>query len=124
MLVTDPVCQMSIDSAKAAATERRQGRAYYFCSETCHRRFLDNPSAYGSAAGTSQVSAPATCHMAPASRRGRTAILAFASGIGLLGGAALLGFYFGLLTLVSGWEFARQQFQGYWPFIVALAVGF
>jgi Cu+-exporting ATPase len=47
-----------------------------------------------------------------------------AARIGLLALAALLGVYFGLLTLVSGWAFALEQFALFWPYIVALAGGF
>ncbi len=47
-----------------------------------------------------------------------------AGGIGMLAALILLGFYFGVLTLVSGWDFTREQFVAYWPFVVALAVGF
>ena len=37
---------------------------------------------------------------------------------------ALLGLYFGALTLVSGWEFTLEQFRTYWYFVTALAAGF
>ena len=37
---------------------------------------------------------------------------------------ALLALYFGLLTLVSGWQFALEQFASFWPYTVALATGF
>ena len=37
---------------------------------------------------------------------------------------ALLGLYFGALTLVSGWDFTLEQFQTYWYFVTALAAGF
>ena len=43
---------------------------------------------------------------------------------GVLASALLLGAYFVILTLVSGWEFARTQFAAYWYFVVALAAGF
>ncbi len=43
---------------------------------------------------------------------------------GLLASSLLLGLYFGVLSLVSGWEFALEQFTGFWPFIVTLAAGF
>ena len=43
---------------------------------------------------------------------------------GFLAALALLAFYFGLLTLVSGWQFTLEQFELYWFFVVALAVGF
>lgn len=45
----------------------------------------------------------------------------------LFGGLAsvfLFGAYFGILTLVSGWSFAVDQFAEFWYFIVLLAVGF
>lgn len=38
--------------------------------------------------------------------------------------AALLGIYFGALSLVSGWEFTVEQFLTYRYFVLALAVGF
>lgn len=44
--------------------------------------------------------------------------------LGVLALALLLGVYFGLLTLVSGWQFTLEQFALYWPYIVALAAGF
>lgn len=36
----------------------------------------------------------------------------------------LLGLYFLILTLVSGWGFAQSQFGTYWYFIISLAIGF
>jgi len=43
---------------------------------------------------------------------------------GALASAVLLGVYFSILTLVSGWNFAQVQFAAYWYFIVSLVVGF
>jgi Cu+-exporting ATPase len=43
---------------------------------------------------------------------------------GVLAFAILLGVYFGLVTLVSGREFALEQFFSYWYFLVGLAAGF
>ncbi len=43
------------------------------------------------------------------------------------GGAAtlaLLGVYFAVLTLISGWDFATSQFVQFWYFITTLALGF
>ena len=34
------------------------------------------------------------------------------------------GIYFGALTLVSGWSFTLSQFAEFWPYVIALAVGF
>lgn len=36
----------------------------------------------------------------------------------------LLGLYFTVLTAVSGFGFAKDQFAGYWYFIVPLSLGF
>ena len=46
MQVTDPVCSMQIDSAKAAASETVEGRSYYFCSTSCHNQFRADPDRY------------------------------------------------------------------------------
>jgi len=57
----------------------------------------------------------------------RTARLqAFAKAIlvAMLGMAALLGLYLVLLTLVAGWGFTLEQWRTYWPYVIALALGF
>lgn len=43
---------------------------------------------------------------------------------GALASAILLIVYFTVLSLVSGWDFAQDQFFSFWYFIVSLAVGF
>ncbi|MBI5138195.1 MAG: hypothetical protein HZA95_00130 [Candidatus Vogelbacteria bacterium] len=43
---------------------------------------------------------------------------------GIVAGAILLGIYFGLLTFISGWIYAKSQFADYSYFIVSLASGF
>lgn len=43
---------------------------------------------------------------------------------GILASSILLGVYFTVLSLVSGWGFAQVQFASFWYFIVSLAVGF
>lgn len=43
---------------------------------------------------------------------------------GVLASVILLGVYFAVLSLVSGWNFAESQFRSSWYFIVSLAVGF
>ncbi|MEK7176854.1 MAG: hypothetical protein AAB719_00950 [Patescibacteria group bacterium] len=43
---------------------------------------------------------------------------------GVLASGLLLGVYFTVLTLVSGWDFAQNQFSNFWYFIVSLSVGF
>lgn len=44
--------------------------------------------------------------------------------MGVIGTFSLLGIYFLILTLVSGWSFALSQFWDFWYFIVSLAAGF
>ena len=46
MKVTDPVCGMSIDSGKAAATERHEGQDYHFCSMRCRDTFNAAPARF------------------------------------------------------------------------------
>lgn len=43
---------------------------------------------------------------------------------GVLASAILLGLYLLTLSLVSGWDFARNQFADYWYFITGLSAGF
>ena len=43
---------------------------------------------------------------------------------GLLAALILLVVYFTILSLVSGWNFAQDQFQQFWYYIVTLAIGF
>ncbi|HSE89305.1 MAG TPA: hypothetical protein VLJ79_24040 [Candidatus Binatia bacterium] len=44
--------------------------------------------------------------------------------MGVIGTCGLLGIYFLILTLVSGWAFALSQFFDFWHFVVSLAIGF
>jgi Cu+-exporting ATPase len=44
--VKDPVCGMEIDPSTAAASEEYQGTTYYFCSESCHRQFVQEPGRF------------------------------------------------------------------------------
>ena len=107
MRVKDPVCGMTLDLAQAVASETWSGETYYFCSEACHRRFLASPEAFAPGETGAGRATP-----------GRAAVMGTAASL------ALFAFYFGLLTLLSGWEFALDQFRAYWPFIVTLAAGF
>ncbi|MCX6813118.1 MAG: hypothetical protein NTV77_01345 [Candidatus Azambacteria bacterium] len=43
---------------------------------------------------------------------------------GFVASVALLGIYFSVLSLVSGWSFAQSQLASFWYFIVSLAIGF
>lgn len=43
---TDPVCEMKIDPAKAAATSEYEGTAYYFCAISCKTTFDKDPRSF------------------------------------------------------------------------------
>lgn len=43
---------------------------------------------------------------------------------GIIASTILLGVYFVMLTLISGWSYALSQFATYWYFIISLVVGF
>lgn len=43
---------------------------------------------------------------------------------GLLASAALLVFFFAVVTALSGWGFAAAQFSAFWKYLVPLALGF
>lgn len=43
---------------------------------------------------------------------------------GFLATIVLLGIYFSVVTFVSGWPFALEQFLKFWYFILGLAIGF
>ncbi len=44
--VTDPVCGMKINPAKAAGSVEHQGEAVYFCSKSCLAKFVADPDRY------------------------------------------------------------------------------
>jgi Cu+-exporting ATPase len=46
MKVVDPVCKMTIDSEKAAATSVYKGQTIYFCNPACKAKFDHNPDKY------------------------------------------------------------------------------
>jgi YHS domain-containing protein len=45
-MVTDPVCKMQIDEAKAAGKSEYQGKTFYFCAVSCKKKFDENPQKY------------------------------------------------------------------------------
>ena len=44
--VIDPVCHMTVDPARSAGQADHQGVTYYFCSESCLKRFRADPAAF------------------------------------------------------------------------------
>jgi YHS domain-containing protein len=53
MTFRDPVCGAAVNVRSAVAAENYGRFAYYFCSEDCHMRFVDDPGRY------------AACHQIP-----------------------------------------------------------
>jgi Cu+-exporting ATPase len=49
-MAKDPVCGMQVDEKKAAGNVVHKGVTYYFCSDSCKRRFLSSPDKYATAA--------------------------------------------------------------------------
>ncbi|HXH48301.1 MAG TPA: YHS domain-containing protein [Terriglobia bacterium] len=46
MKVVDPVCKMTIESEKAAATSQYEGQTIYFCAPGCKVKFDQDPGKY------------------------------------------------------------------------------
>jgi Cu+-exporting ATPase len=46
MKVVDPVCKMTIEAEKAAATSVYKGQTVYFCAQACKAKFDAAPEKY------------------------------------------------------------------------------
>lgn len=46
MMAVDPVCKMSVDEKKAAATYDYNGKKYYFCAPGCKDAFSKDPEKF------------------------------------------------------------------------------
>ncbi len=46
MKVIDPVCKMTIESEKSAATSEYKGQTIYFCAKGCKAKFDAAPEKY------------------------------------------------------------------------------
>jgi YHS domain-containing protein len=55
--VTDPVCGMTIDPAKAVGSSTYRGETYHFCSRGCETKFDVSPESYAGAAAASAAAA-------------------------------------------------------------------
>jgi uncharacterized protein len=42
----DPVCGMQVEIAHAPGVEKHAGMTYYFCSDRCHERFVEDPARF------------------------------------------------------------------------------
>lgn len=56
--VTDPVCGMTIDPAKAVGSSTHNGETHHFCSRSCETKFDSAPDQYAGAAAPVE---PASC---------------------------------------------------------------
>lgn len=45
-MAKDPVCNMTVDEQKAAATSTYKGQTYYFCARMCKETFDKDPEKY------------------------------------------------------------------------------
>ena len=45
-MAKDPVCGMTVDESKAAATYEYKGKTYYFCAPSCKVAFEKDPEKY------------------------------------------------------------------------------
>lgn len=45
-MAKDPVCGMTVDEKKAAATSDYKGKTYYFCAPGCKKAFDAEPEKY------------------------------------------------------------------------------
>ena len=45
-MAIDPVCLMTVDEKKAAATSEYKGVTYYFCARGCKVQFDKNPEKF------------------------------------------------------------------------------
>jgi YHS domain-containing protein len=135
---------MTVDSESHHQVEHA-GKRYYFCSQRCLDKFQANPAEYLKpvVAASDQPTGIYTCPMHPEVRQSTPGSCpkcgmaleagspgATAAGIirplqfGLGGFVFLLAIYFGVVSLISGKDFALEQFAKFWYFIVPLALGF
>jgi YHS domain-containing protein len=45
-MAKDPVCNMTVDEKKAAATSVYKGVIYYFCAKSCKEKFDKEPEKF------------------------------------------------------------------------------
>jgi YHS domain-containing protein len=60
-LATDPVCYMEVDEDDARYTAEYRGETYYFCTDFCKKKFLENPAKYVKLTSSLKVDPGASC---------------------------------------------------------------
>jgi Cu+-exporting ATPase len=135
---------MKVDS-ESRYSVLHAGERYYFCSQHCQEKFQKNPGKYLKpvVAAAVQANNIYTCPMHPEVRQAtpgscpkcgmpleEASLVVAATGIAKplqIGAGALvllLAIYFGVVSFISGMNFALEQFAKFWYFIVPLAIGF
>jgi Cu+-exporting ATPase len=69
MATTDPVCGMSVDPARPAATREHLGRKYSFCAPGCAARFDEDPDGFATGRRAKERMAPKGRFLRPAKDR-------------------------------------------------------
>src|SRR5580704_18103971 len=63
--VTDPVCGMTVDSAKTPHRHSHEGHEYFFCSGGCRGKFIADPAKYLRKAEAAPAAPPGTIYTCP-----------------------------------------------------------
>ncbi len=78
-MATDPVCGMTVEPGRAAATAEHGGKSYYFCSKGCSEKFRADPQRYLAPSDVAQITiggaAPSPLTPLPQGERGTEKIL-------------------------------------------------
>lgn len=99
----DPICGMQVSDAIKLD---HKGKTYAFCSDHCRQQFQEKTRET-----KDNITAIGNAFVKP---------IAY----GTVASIILFGVYFAVLTFVSGWDFAKDQFSEFWFFIVSLTLGF
>lgn len=142
----DPVCGMVV-SPVSHYRHVHDGQTYLFCSAKCMTKFQASPAHYigtrNAQSSAAHGNAIYTCPMHPEVRQlsqgacpkcgmllEAAPTVAIAMGIakplefGVGACTLMLVIYFAVVGLISGMDFAFDQFAQYWYFILLLALGF
>ena len=144
-MIIDPVCKMEVDVAPNTPSVDYAGERHYFCSQHCLKKFQINPAEYLKPVVSTAVQATGiyACPMHPEVRQAtpgscpkcgmaleEESPVAVAAGtvrplqFGIGAFVLLLAIYFVVVSLISGINFALEQFATFWYFILPLALGF
>lgn len=144
-MTIDPVCKMQVTIGANTPSADYEGEHLYFCSQHCKEEFQAAPIVYikPKVAMAEKSGVIYTCPMHPEIRlpspgncprcgmalqeESPVAVVAsFIRPFQLGTGASILmlAIYFGVVSLISGLDFASEQFIKFWYFMVPLVLGF